>query len=71
MSGPKSNWLAAAQLGVRSTSADQFDAVFVRLMSLHYAGAVRMADQEWHSRGDPRLKIMAHATVMNSKAKSR
>jgi uncharacterized protein (DUF305 family) len=45
----------------RSAQADQFDEVFVQLMSLHHAGAVRMADQEWHSQSDPRLKIMAHA----------
>jgi len=40
---------------------EQFDATFVRLMSLHHAGAVRMADAEWHGRGDIRLRIMAHA----------
>ena len=30
-------------------------------MTIHHAGAVKMADQEWRSRGDPRLRIMAHA----------
>jgi uncharacterized protein (DUF305 family) len=30
-------------------------------MSKHHAGAVRMADQMWHSRGDLRLRVMAHA----------
>ena len=45
----------------RSAPPDRFDEVFVRLMSFHHAGAVRMADQEWHSHGDPRLRIMAHA----------
>jgi uncharacterized protein (DUF305 family) len=28
-------------------------------MTIHHAGAVKMADDEWHSHGDPR--IMAHA----------
>ncbi|TFV51386.1 DUF305 domain-containing protein [Bradyrhizobium niftali] len=35
--------------------------IFIRLTSLHYAGAARMMDQEWHSAGDPRLRLMAHA----------
>jgi uncharacterized protein (DUF305 family) len=46
---------------VKSTASGQFDAMFVRAMSIHHAGAVKMADQEWHSDGDPRLRIMAHA----------
>ena len=45
----------------KSASRDQFDEVFIRLMTIHHKGAVQMADQEWHSRGDPRLRIMAHA----------
>jgi uncharacterized protein (DUF305 family) len=45
----------------RSASADQFDDVFIRLMTIHHAGAVQMADDEMHSRGDPRLRIMAQA----------
>ncbi|MBV8922961.1 DUF305 domain-containing protein [Bradyrhizobium sp.] len=45
----------------RSSPSDQFDAVFVQLMTAHHAGAVNMADQAWHGRGDPRLKLMAHA----------
>jgi uncharacterized protein (DUF305 family) len=45
----------------RSASSDQFDEVFVRMMTIHHKGAVRIAHQEWHSRGDPRLRIMAHA----------
>jgi uncharacterized protein (DUF305 family) len=27
---------------------------------LHHAGAVQMADAEWDSSGDPRLRLMAH-----------
>ncbi|WP_050385551.1 DUF305 domain-containing protein [Bradyrhizobium pachyrhizi] len=46
---------------VRNASSDTFDAVFVRMMTLHHKGAVKMADQEWRSRGDLRLRIMAHA----------
>ncbi len=45
----------------RSAAPDQFDATFVRLMSIHHGGAVRMADAEWHGRGDIRLRVMAHA----------
>nr|WP_249799629.1 MULTISPECIES: DUF305 domain-containing protein [unclassified Bradyrhizobium] len=47
---------------VKAAPADQFDTVFVETMSKHHAGAVRMADQMWHSRGDLRLRVMAHAT---------
>jgi uncharacterized protein (DUF305 family) len=39
-----------------------FDELFVRLMTMHHAGAVKMADQELRSGGDIRLRIMAHAT---------
>jgi uncharacterized protein (DUF305 family) len=45
----------------RSAASGHFDEVFVHLMSLHHAGAARMADQEWQGQGDPRLRIMAHA----------
>ena len=45
----------------RSASPDQFDGVFIHLMTTHHAGAAKMADQEWRSDGDPRLRIMAHA----------
>jgi uncharacterized protein (DUF305 family) len=45
----------------RSISPDQFDHAFIQLMTIHHAGAVKMAHREWHSRGDPRLRIMAHA----------
>ncbi|MGY3454192.1 DUF305 domain-containing protein [Bradyrhizobium sp. USDA 4353] len=46
---------------ISDAAADQFDTTFIRLMSRHHAGAVRMADAEWHGRGDMRLRIMAHA----------
>lgn len=46
---------------VKAAPADQFDTVFVETMSKHHAGAVRMADQMWLSRGDLRLRVMAHA----------
>jgi uncharacterized protein (DUF305 family) len=46
---------------VKSAPPDQFDALFIRLMSIHHAGAVKMADQAWRGRGDPRLRAMAHA----------
>ncbi|KRQ01002.1 DUF305 domain-containing protein [Bradyrhizobium manausense] len=46
---------------VKLAPPDQFDAVFVEMMSRHHRGAVKMADQMWHSGGDPRLRVMAHA----------
>jgi uncharacterized protein (DUF305 family) len=51
----------AAMRQVKTAPADQFDTVFVETMSKHHAGAVRMADQMWHSGGDLRLRVMAHA----------
>lgn len=55
-------YLTSAQMQEAETATDdRFDDVFVRLMTFHHAGAVRMADQEWHGVGDPRLRIMAHA----------
>lgn len=46
---------------VKTAPAGQFDKVFVEAMSGHHKGAVRMTDQMWHSPGDLRLRIMAHA----------
>jgi uncharacterized protein (DUF305 family) len=46
---------------IKSAPIDQFDSIFVELMSKHHRGAVKMADQMWHSRGDLRLRLMAHA----------
>ncbi|MGY3035400.1 uncharacterized protein (DUF305 family) [Bradyrhizobium sp. USDA 4354] len=46
---------------VKTAPPDQFDKLFVETMSRHHRGAVKMADQMWHSRGDLRLRIMAHA----------
>jgi len=46
---------------LRNAPPASFDHLFVELMSLHHAGAVRMADAELKSRGDIRLRIMAHA----------
>jgi uncharacterized protein (DUF305 family) len=55
-------YLTEAQIQeAASATDDQFDTVFIRLMSQHHRGAVVMADQEWHGRGDIRLRIMAHA----------
>ena len=36
-----------------------FDALFVRLMSFHHAGAIEMSDEAIHQAGDVRLKLMA------------
>jgi uncharacterized protein (DUF305 family) len=46
---------------LRQVPDTDFDSLFVRLMSFHHAGAVEMADEEIHSRGDIRLRIMAQA----------
>jgi uncharacterized protein (DUF305 family) len=46
---------------VKSAPPGQFDTLFVHLMSIHHAGAVKMADLAWHGQGDPRLRVMAHA----------
>jgi uncharacterized protein (DUF305 family) len=55
-------YLTGAQLQeARDAPEDAFDATFVRLMTIHHRGAVLMADQQWHGRGDIRLRIMAHA----------
>ncbi|RXH25210.1 hypothetical protein XH99_24555 [Bradyrhizobium nanningense] len=55
-------YLTPAEMrGVKAAPPDQFDAVFAEAMTKHHSGAVRMADQMWQSRGDLRLRIMAHA----------
>jgi uncharacterized protein (DUF305 family) len=55
-------YLTAAQMQeARTAPPERFDTIFVQLMSLHHRGAVAMADQEWHSDGDLRLRVMAHA----------
>jgi uncharacterized protein (DUF305 family) len=55
-------YLTAAQMQeARTAPPERFDTVFVQLMSLHHRGAVAMADQEWHSDGDLRLRVMAQA----------
>jgi uncharacterized protein (DUF305 family) len=55
-------YLTPAQMAdARNAAHREFDAVFIRLMSLHHAGAVQMADNKWHSSGDRRLRLMAHA----------
>jgi uncharacterized protein (DUF305 family) len=46
---------------IKSAAPDQFDTLFIHLMSIHHAGAVKMADQAWRGQGDPRLRVMAHA----------
>jgi uncharacterized protein (DUF305 family) len=46
---------------VKAAPSERFDKLFIQMMSIHHAGAVRMADLEWRGRGDLRLRIMAHA----------
>jgi uncharacterized protein (DUF305 family) len=38
-----------------------FDRKFVASMSFHHRGAIRMANDALRHRGDPRIRIMAHA----------
>jgi uncharacterized protein (DUF305 family) len=42
-------------------SAAEFDSLFVRMTTIHHAGAVKMADNELRNGSDPRLRGMAHA----------
>jgi uncharacterized protein (DUF305 family) len=46
---------------LRATGSPDFDALFVNLMTIHHAGAVKMADDELRGGSDPRLRVMAHA----------
>jgi uncharacterized protein (DUF305 family) len=45
---------------LRTAPAAAFDALFVRLMTSHHAGAVAMADAELRNGSDARLRVMAH-----------
>lgn len=45
---------------VKIAAPDAFDALFVEMMTLHHKGAVKMANDMWHSHGEPRLRVMAH-----------
>lgn len=54
--------LERAQLEqLRQAPSAEFDRLFVKLMTIHHAGAVKMADDELSSGSDPRLRVMAHA----------
>jgi uncharacterized protein (DUF305 family) len=46
---------------LRTVPSNGFDALFVKLMTIHHMGAVRMADEEFRNGIDPRLRVMAHA----------
>jgi uncharacterized protein (DUF305 family) len=46
---------------LRTSLSSGFDALFVELMTIHHAGAVKMADDELRNGSDPRLRIMAQA----------
>jgi uncharacterized protein (DUF305 family) len=55
--------LAPEQLeSLRNASADDFDPLFISLMTTHHKGAVVMADEALRKAGDIRLRLMAHAT---------
>ena len=46
---------------LRAAGPPDFDALFVKLMTIHHAGAVKMADDELRGGNDPRLRVMAQA----------
>ncbi|UFS92878.1 DUF305 domain-containing protein [Bradyrhizobium daqingense] len=46
---------------LRTIAPERFDAAFIEAMTRHHKGAVKMADGMWRSRGDLRLRVMAHA----------
>ena len=46
---------------LREVPSAEFDSLFVKLMTVHHAGAVKMADDEFRDGSDPRLRTMAHA----------
>jgi uncharacterized protein (DUF305 family) len=46
---------------LQAADGREFDATFVKLMSIHHAGAVAMADKELRQGSDFRLRLMAHA----------
>jgi hypothetical protein len=55
-------YLEQSQLAaLQAADGRDFDATFVKLMSIHHAGAVAMADEELRRGSDFRLRLMAHA----------
>ncbi len=55
-------FLSAPQIEqLKDAPDDVFDRQFIEDMTYHHAGAVKMADEEWHGAGDLRLKLFAHA----------
>ncbi|MDB5506671.1 MAG: hypothetical protein JWR75_1309 [Devosia sp.] len=46
---------------LQQARGNDFDALFIRVMSFHHAGAIKMSDLAMIEGGDPRIKIMAHA----------
>jgi uncharacterized protein (DUF305 family) len=51
----------------RRTDESAFDLLFVRLMTAHHAGAIRMADEAIRKAGDLRLKLMAQGIRHNQR----
>jgi uncharacterized protein (DUF305 family) len=46
---------------LRGAASKDFDQLFVKLMTAHHAGAVKMADEEVRNGSDLRLRVMAQA----------
>lgn len=59
--GSMPGMLTAAEMdNARRAEPAEFDRRFVQLMSVHHAGAIRMADDAMRRAGDVRLRLMAH-----------
>lgn len=66
-------WIVGAVAGVvalgilalfeqlRAARIADLDALFVKLMTIHHVGAVKMAYEELRGGSDTRLRVMAHA----------
>jgi len=54
--------LSAAEMSaLRQASGDEFDRLYVDLMTKHHEGSIAMADEAFENAGDPRLILMAYA----------
>jgi uncharacterized protein (DUF305 family) len=47
---------------LRRTNGEEFDSLFVSLMTLHHKGAILMADEAIREASDISLRLMSHAT---------
>lgn len=76
-------WIVGAVAGVvtleilalfeqlRTARIADLDALFIKLMTIHRVGAVKMADEELHGGSDIRLRVMAHAIAPRTAGRER